>query len=102
MAAIPFVVTAKNVNAKSAFDAIVGQHRREFGRGRSGTIADKDAYIEAASCILTVSEAREFIKDFHASHNRSQRIADCSRVDGPACCLQIGRLEWAFFGWAQT
>lgn len=102
MPAIPFAVTAKNVNAKSAFDAIVADQRRQFGSKRSGTIGDKDAFIEVSSCILTVQGARELIADFHAGKVTQSRIAACNHVGGPAACVQIGRLEWAFFGWAQT
>lgn len=94
MGATTFSTRAKGRDAKTAFDLAVREARYDYGnRGYTGTIAEKDSFVEIA-----------LPKDMEAEDYAQLLINKCdSRIDdkwGPAGCIRIADDEYFFFGWA--
>lgn len=96
MASTFFIDRNKNLSATHAFELLTKRARAEHGTlKRSGTIAMKDKFQLVSDRIMSLDEAIALAKEIMNGRGGYQHINDC---DGPAGAIQIGRLEWIFFG----
>jgi hypothetical protein len=91
-----FFITSQGKTAKEAFSDAVADAKHNYGhRGYTGTIAEKNSFVEIAV------PNNENPKSF------AQKLLDEDdpRVDdkfGPAGCVALGDGNFAFFGWASS
>jgi hypothetical protein len=98
MGAQPFMARNKGADVAEAFSVAVREAEHEYGHaGYTGSVAEKDSYIEIAVQGTPISYE-------NATRLAGQLIdAGDPRIDdkwGPAGAIQIGVGEWLFFGWA--
>jgi hypothetical protein len=96
MGADPFIVGARGEDAKTAFNRAVENAAYEYGHGGyTGTIAEKDSFIEIElpKGLDPVAEADRLIDE------DDERVAD---KWGPAGCFSLGDSRYLFFGWASS
>jgi hypothetical protein len=94
MGATAFETIAKGRTAAEAFKAAVKDAKYEYGHGGySGTIAEKNTFVEIPlpPGVTARHHAWKLIE------NDDPRIHD---KWGPAGCIQLGKGEFLFFGWA--
>ena len=96
MGADTFGAKAKGKTAEHAFREAVRRAEYDHGHaGYTGTIAEKDSYV----MIPVPAEYKARPQDY------ARKLVEDSdpRIDdkwGPAGCIELGKDEWLFFGWA--
>lgn len=94
MGACEFWAKGHGKSAAKAFDYAVANARYVYGNGGyTGTIAEKDSYR-----MVQVPEGRD-PKDY-AMEMLDDEKSWVQDKWGPAGCIQLGKSEYLFFGWA--
>ena len=96
MGACTFQSVGCGKTAKEAFTGLREIALHEYGhRGYSGTIAEKDSFIE-------VTVAKSIIEDRAALQAKIDELTNTQFDDkwGPAGCIKIDADKYVFFGWA--
>jgi hypothetical protein len=89
-----FSEKAKGRTAKSAFNKAVKEAQYDHGHGGySGTIAEKSEFV-----MVEVPKGRD-PEDYAESDEALDKVSD---KWGPAGCIELGKGEWLFFGWASS
>ena len=96
MGAEVFYTEAKGATAQEAFKHAVDAALWDYGHaGYSGTIAEKDSFVEIA--LPEGKDAEQYA--YELIDVGDERIDD---KWGPAGCIHLGGDRWAFFGWASS
>lgn len=96
MGADTFVTRSKGKTAREAFNNAVQEAQYEHGHGGySGTIAEKRDFV-----MITMPEGEKV-------GNFIDHLIDAGdpRIDnkwGPAGCIDLGKGDYVFFGWASS
>ena len=102
MGACTFAVVEKGKSAQDAFDRATADARYEYGHGGyTGTIAEKDEFV----MIKPDQDATTWNEGEFFAYAYMLIEADDPRIDdkwGPAGCINMGRGEYLFFGWASS
>ena len=94
MGAEVFVVHARGNDADEAFFEAVRRARYDYGHaGYTGTIAEKNSYVRIST--PKGMDPYEFASEL--IHDGDPRIDD---KWGPAGCVECGKGQFLFFGWA--
>ena len=96
MGADTFTTRAKGKTPKEAFAAALDQAQYDHGHsGYSGTIAEKHAFT-----VIPLPQGKEpGAYAYELIDARDRRIDD---KWGPAGCIDLGKGEYLFFGWASS
>ncbi len=96
MGADTFTTRAKGKTAKEAFATAQDQAQYDHGHsGYSGTIAEKDAF----TMIPVPADTNPGAYAYKLIEENDRRISD---KWGPAGCIDLGKGEYLFFGWASS
>ena len=97
MGACNFDVVGHGKTAKTAFKKARAEALKAFGdRGYTGTIAEKDSFLE-------VKLSPEVIADKKLFWAKINELLDSDEFEdkwGPAGCVKIADGQFFFFGWA--
>jgi len=114
MGAVPFITTGIGTTAQEAFVAAVDRAHWESGHGGySGTIAEKDGFVEFSPRTGTASDLVDALQEYTDDWGPSPRlmaIVGKAAADnifsvydtkwGPAVAVRTASTEWTFLGTA--